>query len=43
MLHWKIYIKYWKNKELQNLTIIEAVKKILKMEANNEKWKVQKS
>lgn len=37
MLHWKIYIKYWKNKELQNLTIIEAVKKILKMEANNEK------
>ena len=35
-IHWKIYIKYWKNKELQNLTIIEAVKKILEMEGENE-------
>ena len=35
MLHWKIYIKYWKNKELQNLTIIEAVEKILEMEGVN--------
>lgn len=35
MIHWKTYIKYWKNKELQNLTIIEAVKKILEMEGEN--------
>ena len=37
MIQWKIYIKYWKNKELQNLTIIEAVEKILEMEGKNEK------
>lgn len=35
MLHWKIYIKYWRDKELQDLTVIEAVKKILEMEARN--------
>ena len=35
MIHWKTYIKYWKNKELQNLTIIEAVEKILEMEGEN--------
>lgn len=34
-IHWKTYIKYWKNKELQNLTIIEAVEKILEMEGAN--------
>jgi hypothetical protein len=37
MLHWKIYIKYWRDKELQDLTVIEAVKKILKMEARNDR------
>lgn len=36
MLHWKTYIKYWKNKELQNLTIIEAVERMLEMEGINE-------
>ena len=36
-IHWKTYIKYWKNKELQNLTIIEAVERILEMEGENEK------
>lgn len=35
MLHWKIYIKYWRDKELQDLTVIEAVKKILEMEGKN--------
>lgn len=34
-IHWKIYIKYWKNKELQNLTIIEAVERMLEMEGEN--------
>lgn len=37
MIHWKTYIKYWKNKELQNLTIIEAVEKILEMEGEDVK------
>lgn len=37
MLHWKIYIKHWRDKELQGLTIVEAVKKILEMEGKNEK------
>ena len=36
-IHWKTYIKYWKNKELQNLTIIEAVEKILEMEGEDVK------
>ena len=35
MISWKIYIKYWRDKELQDLTVIEAVKKILEMEARN--------
>ena len=34
-IHWKTYIKYWKNKELQNLTIIEAVERMLEMEGEN--------
>ncbi len=37
MLHWKIYIKHWRDKELQGLTIVEAVEKILEMEGKNEK------
>ena len=36
-IHWKTYIKYWKNKELQNLTIIEAVERMLEMEGVNVK------
>ena len=32
MLHWKIYIKYWKLPELQGLTVLEAGKKILELE-----------
>lgn len=35
MLHWKIYIKHWRDKKLQGLTIVEAVKKILEMEGEN--------
>ena len=35
MIHWKTYIKYWKNKELQGLTIIEAVERMLEMEGEN--------
>ena len=35
MLHWKTYIKHWKDKKLQGLTIVEAVKKILEMEGEN--------
>ena len=35
MLHWKIYIKHWRDKELQGLTIVEAVEKILQMEGEN--------
>lgn len=37
MLHWKIYIKHWRDKELQGLTIVEAVEKILEMKGKNEK------
>lgn len=37
MLHWKTYIKHWKDEELQGLTIVEAVEKILEMEGKNEK------
>ena len=37
MLHWKIYIKHWREKEIQGLTIVEAVEKILEMEGKNEK------
>lgn len=29
MLHWKTFIKHWRDKELQGLTIVEAVEKIL--------------
>nr|DAN32625.1 MAG TPA: hypothetical protein [Caudoviricetes sp.] len=35
MLHWKTFIKHWRDKELQGLTIVEAVKKILEMEGEN--------
>ena len=37
MISWKIYIKHWRNKELQGLTIVEAVEKILEMEARNDR------
>lgn len=37
MIHWKTFIKHWRDKELQGLTIVEAVKKILEMERKNEK------
>lgn len=37
MIHWKTFIKHWKDKELQGLTIVEAVEneKILEMEGVN--------
>ena len=34
-IHWKTFIKHWRDKELQELTIIEAVKKILEMEGED--------
>ncbi len=37
MIHWKTFIKHWRDKELQELTIIEAVKKILEMEGEDVK------
>ena len=37
MLHWKIYIRHWRNKELQDLTVLEAGKKIIEWEAKDEK------
>lgn len=37
MIHWKTFIKHWRDKELQDLTVIEAVKKIIEMEARNGK------
>lgn len=37
MIHWKTYIKYWKLKELQGLTILEAGKKIMELEGRNNR------
>ena len=36
MIHYKTFMKYWKLRELQCLTLVEAVNKILKMEVKNE-------
>ena len=33
----KVFKKYWQRKELQGLTIVEAVKKILEMEGEDVK------
>lgn len=35
MIKHKVFIKHWRDKELQGLTIVEAVKKILEMEGKN--------
>lgn len=35
MIPYNIFIKHWKDKELQGLTIVEAVEKILEMEGGN--------
>ncbi len=37
MIPYNIFIKHWRNKELQGLTIVEAVEKILEMEARNDR------
>lgn len=37
MIKHKVFIKYWKLPELQGLTVLEAGKKIIKMEAKDEK------
>ena len=37
MIPYNIFIKHWRDKELQDLTVIEAVKKILEMERKNGK------
>ncbi len=37
MMHWKTFIKYWKDKRLKGLTLMEAGKLILEWEAGNEK------
>lgn len=37
MIHWETYIKYWKLPELQGLSLVAAVEKMLEMEGKNEK------
>ena len=37
MIPYNIFIKHWRDKELQNLTVIEAVKKILEIEGRNDR------
>ena len=37
MIPYNIFIKHWRDKELQGLTIVEAVEKILEMEGENVK------
>ena len=39
MLHWKTFIKHWRDKELQGLTIVEAIEKILLIEVWNDREK----
>lgn len=36
MIPYNIFIKHWRDKELQGLTIVEAVEKILEMEGEDE-------
>nr|DAR23606.1 MAG TPA: hypothetical protein [Caudoviricetes sp.] len=36
MIGYKILIKYWKLRELQGLSLVEAVNKILEMEDKND-------
>ena len=36
MLHWKTFIKHWRDKELQGLTIVETIEKILLIEDGEE-------
>lgn len=35
MIPYNIFIKHWRDKDLQGLTIVEAVEKILEMEGEN--------
>lgn len=35
MIPYNIFIKHWRDKKLQGLTIVEAVEKILEMEGEN--------
>lgn len=35
MIPYNIFIKHWRDKDLQGLTIVEAVEKILEMEEVN--------
>lgn len=35
MIPYNIFIKHWRDKELQGLTIVEAVEKILEIEGEN--------
>ena len=37
MIEHKVFIKHWRDKELQGLTIVEAVKKILEIEVRNDR------
>lgn len=37
MIPYNIFIKHWRDKDLQGLTIVEAVEKILEMEGENVK------
>lgn len=37
MIKHKVFIKYWKLPELQGLSLVAAVERMLKMERENEK------
>ena len=37
MIKYKVFIKYWRLQELQGLSLVAAVEKMLEMEGKNEK------